>query len=171
MTRSDHIIKWVMYTLALLPILVLGLYLLPWFPIFGTIPTLLPVAAVTVAVLEGPSAGAGFGLFVGILSDALIPGLPGSMTLGLSLLGMGAGATARYGVRQDLIGCLLCSAGALAVIDLVRAAAFLLQRRAAPLELLQVALPELLWSLAFTLPIYGIFRWVHRRVPKPSLLM
>lgn len=170
MTRRDLILKWLLYALALLPILALDLYVLPWFPLFGTIPMLLPVAAITVAVLEGPAAGAGFGLFVGVLSDALIPGLPGAMTLGLSLLGLGAGAAARYGVRQNLLGCLLCSAGALVVIDLIRVAAGLLRGRASLLELLAVALPEIFWSLVFLPLIYGIFRWVFHRVPRASIL-
>ena len=170
MTRRDFLIKWLVYVLALLPILVLDLFFLPWFPIFGTIPTLLPVAAVTVAVLEGPAAGAGFGLYVGVLSDLFIPGLPGTMTFGLALLGMGAGAAARYGVRQNLLGCLLCSAGALAVIDLVRIAAALLQGKAALSALLMVALPEIFWSLVFLPLIYGIFLWVFHRVPRASIL-
>lgn len=170
MTRNDYIIKWLAYALALLPILVLDLFLLPWFPLFGTIPSLLPAAAVTVAVLEGPTAGAGFGLFVGILSDALIPGLPGAMTFGLSLLGLGAGAAARYGVRQNFPGCLLCSAGALVIIDLVRVVSSLLQGKASLVALLAVALPEILWSLVFLPLIYAIFLWVFRRVPRAGVL-
>lgn len=169
MTRRDFIIKWLAYVLALLPILALGLYLLPWFPIFGTVPTLLPVAAVTVAVLEGPAAGAGFGLLVGLLSDAFIPGLPGFMTLALPLLGMGAGATGRYGIRQNLFGCLLCSAGALAVIGLLRVAGGLLRGRAALPVLLRIALPEIFWSLLFAPLIYAIFLWVFHRVPKATV--
>lgn len=170
MTRGDYIVKWLAYTLALLPILVLDLFLLPWFPIFGTIPTLLPVAAVTVAVLEGPAAGAGFGLFVGILSDAFIPGMPGAMTFGLALLGTAAGAAARYGVRQNLIGCLLCSAGALAIIDLIRVVFALLRGRASLPALLAVALPEIFWSLVFVPLIYAIFLWVFHRAPRASIL-
>ena len=170
MTRHDYIIKWLAYTLALLPILVLNLFLLPWFPIFGTIPSLLPVAAVTVAVMEGPMAGAGFGLFVGVLSDAFIPGVPGAMTLGLALLGLIAGAAARYRVRQNLLGCLVCSAGTLILIDLIRVV-FSLLRGEAPLSaLLAVALPEIFWSLVFTPLIYAIFLWVCRRVPRASIL-
>lgn len=171
MTRGDFIFKWALYAAGLFPVLVVNLYLLPWFPIFGTIPTLLPVAAVAVAVLEGPKAGAGFGLLVGILSDALIPGIAGSMTLGLSLLGAGAGAAARYVVRQNLLGCLLCSAGTLVVIDLFRCALFLLQRKAGLLALARVALPEILWSLILTPVVYAIFRWIYRRVPKAPVLL
>jgi rod shape-determining protein MreD len=164
------VIKWLAYGLALLPILVLDVCVLPWVPFWGALPTLLPVAAVTVAVLEGPAAGAGFGLFVGVLSDALIPGLPGAMTLGLSALGLAAGTAARYRVRQNFLGCLVCSAGALGIIDLVRVAAALLRGRAALGPLLRIALPEIFWSLVFLPLIYGIFLWVFHRVPKPSVL-
>lgn len=171
MTRTDVIIKWLVYTLALLPILVAALYVLPWIPIFGMIPMLLPVAALTVAVLEGPLAGAGFGLALGVLSDALIPGaLPGAMTIALCLLGLGAGAAARYGVRQNLVGCMLCSLVGLVVIDFFRVIGYLFMGRGNLSALLAVALPEIFLSLLFAPLIYLIFRWVHRRVPRASLL-
>lgn len=171
MTRRDFGIKWTVYALALLLVAAVEVYVLPWFPILGTIPMLLPVAAVTVAVLEGPVAGAGFGLAVGVLSDALIPSpLPGAMTVALCLLGIGAGAAARYGVHQNLVGCLLCSAGALAAIDAVRVLAYWGLGGAALPALLAIALPEILWSLVFTPLIYAVFLWVYRRVPHVSLL-
>ena len=170
MTRRDFLIKWLVYTLALLPILILTLYVFPWIPIFGTIPALLPVAAITVAVLEGPVGGAGFGLFVGILSDALIPGIPGTMTFALCFLGACAGAAARYGVRQNMVGCLICSTGAMFMINLIRVI-YLLLRDAAPLGiLLSTSLAEVFWSLVFLPLIYGIFLWVFRRVPKTTVL-
>lgn len=170
MTRRDFLIKWLVYMLALLPILILSLYVFPWIPIFGTIPALLPVAAITVAVLEGPVGGAGFGLFVGILSDSLIPGTPGTMTFALCFLGACAGAAARYGVRQNMVGCLICSTGALLMINLIRVI-YLLLRGAAPFDiLLTTALSEIFWSLVFLPLIYGIFLWVFRRVPKATVL-
>ena len=170
MTRRDFLIKWLVYTLALLPILILTLYVFPWIPIFGTIPALLPVAAITVAVLEGPVGGAGFGLFVGILSDALIPGIPGTMTFALCFLGACAGAAARYGVRQNMVGCLICSTGTMFMINLIRVI-YLLLRDAAPLGiLLSTSLAEIFWSLVFLPLIYGIFLWVFRRVPKTTVL-
>lgn len=170
MARHDFLIKWLVYVLALLPVLVLTLYVFPWSPIFGTIPALLPVAAITVAVLEGPVGGAGFGLFVGILSDALIPGTPGAMTFALCFLGACAGAAARYGVRQNLVGCLICSAGAMFMINLIRVV-YLLLRGTAPLGvLLATALAEIFWSLVFLPLIYGIFLWVFHRVPKATVL-
>lgn len=170
MTRRDFLLKWLLYALGLLPILALSLYVLPQFPIFGIIPSLLPVAAITVAVLEGPVGGAGFGLFVGILSDSLIPSIPGSMTFGLAFLGLCAGAAARYGVRQNMLGCLICSSGTLFLINLVRILFLLSKHKATLGALISVALPEIFWSLVFLPLIYGIFFWIYQRVPKPSLI-
>lgn len=170
MTRRDHIFKWLLYALGLLPILALELYVLPRFPIFGIIPALLPVASITVAVLEGPAAGAGFGLFVGLLSDSLIPGISGSMTFALSVLGLCAGAAARYGIRPNLLGCLICSSGALTLIELIHVLFFLLRGKAPLTVLLSTAIPEAVWSLVFLPLIYGIFHWIFQRVPKPSLI-
>ena len=62
MTRQDFLIKWGVYALALVPVWFLELFVLNRFPLFGVAPMLLPLAAVCVAVLEGTTAGAGFGL-------------------------------------------------------------------------------------------------------------
>ena len=82
MTRSDFIIKWGVYTLALVPVWILELYVLSRYPLFGVKPMLLPLAVVAVAVLEGSTAGGGFGLFVGVLCDACYHDTFGGMTLG-----------------------------------------------------------------------------------------
>lgn len=170
MTRRDFLIKWLVYALALIPILILTLFLFPRIPLFGTVPALLPVAAITVAVLEGPIGGAGFGLFVGILADAMIPGIPGTMTFALSFLGACAGAAARYGIHQNLVGCLICSGSSLVLINLVRVI-FLFLRDFAPLgPLLLTAVGEIFWSLVFLPLVYGIFFWVFQRVPKATVL-
>ena len=50
MTRSDFIIKWGVYTLALVPVWILELYVLSRYPLFGVKPMLLPLAVVAVAV-------------------------------------------------------------------------------------------------------------------------
>lgn len=170
MTRQDFLIKWLVYALALLPILILTLFLFPRIPVFGTVPALLPVAAITVAVLEGPVGGAGFGLFVGILADALIPGIPGTMTFALSFLGACSGAAARYGVHQNLIGCLICSGGSLFLINLVRVIYLFLCGTAPLPPLLLTAAGEIIWSLVFLPVVYGIFLWVFHRVPKATVL-
>ena len=158
-------IKWAAYALALLPVWFLEAYVLSRFPAAGVVPMLLPLAAVAVGVLEGGCAGAGFGMFTGVVADACY-GTNGAMTAGLSLLGAGAGLAAQYALRQSLTGCLVCSAGALAIIDALRILRRLLLGTAPLAALLKTAGSEIAWSLVFVFPVYGIFLWVHRRVPE-----
>lgn len=170
MTTSDYLIKWGAYGLALIPVWLLEVLVLSRIPFPGALPMMLPLAAVAVAVLEGGVAGAGFGMAVGILCDAVYFGAAGGWTIGLALLGAGAGIASRYGLRQNLAGCLLCSAVALAVIGGVRVLARLLTGAAGPAALLSVAIPEALWSMLFVFPVYALFRWVFNRVPKRTVL-
>ena len=170
MTRQDFLIKWGVYALALLPVWFCEAFLLNRFPLFGVAPMLLPLAAIAVAVLEGTVAGAGFGLGVGILCDAVYFNPDGAMTVGLCLLGVGAGALSQYVVRQNLVGCLLCSLLALVCIDGVRILANLLTGAAALPVLLSLAGREIAWSMVFVLPVYALFLWVFRRVPKRTVL-
>ncbi len=170
MTRQDFLIKWGVYALALLPVWFCEVFLLNRFPLFGVAPMLLPLAAIAVAVLEGTVAGAGFGLGVGILCDAVYFNPDGAMTVGLCLLGVGAGALSQYVVRQNLVGCLLCSLLALVCIDGVRVLANLLTGAAALPVLLSLAGREIAWSMVFVLPVYALFLWVFRRVPKKTVL-
>lgn len=170
MTRQDFLIKWGVYALALLPVWFCEVFLLNRFPLFGVAPMLLPLASIAVAVLEGTVAGAGFGLGVGILCDAVYFNPDGAMTVGLCLLGVGAGALSQYVVRQNLVGCLLCSLLALVCIDGVRVLANLLTGAAALPVLLSLAGREIAWSMVFVLPVYALFLWVFRRVPKKTVL-
>ena len=139
MTRQDFLIKWGVYALALLPVWFCEVYILNRIPVLGVIPMLLPLAAVCVAVLEGATAGAGFGLFVGMLCDAVYFNADGAMTVVVCLIGVGAGALAQYVLRQNLLGCLLCSLAALAFIDAGRIAARLLTGQAGLPAMLSVA--------------------------------
>ena len=70
MTTKDFFIKWLAYTLALLPLWFLQELLLSRYPLMGVKPMLLPLCTVAVATLEGALGGAGFGLGVGLLFDA-----------------------------------------------------------------------------------------------------
>ena len=77
---------------------------------------------------------------------------------------------AQYVLRQNLVGCLLCSFAALALIDGVRIAARLLAGRGELAAMLGLAGREILWSLVFVFPVYALFLWVFRRVPKKTVL-
>ena len=169
MTRQEFLIKWGVYALALLPVWFCQAFVLNRLPL-GLTPALLPLAAVAVAVLEGAVAGAGFGLGVGILCDAVYFGTDGAMTLGLCVAGMAAGALAQYLLRQNLVGCLLCSLLALAAMDGVRIAVRLLRGSRELGAMLSLAGREILLSLIFVFPVYALFLWVYHRVPKKTVL-
>lgn len=163
-------LKWGVYALALLPVWFLELFVLNRLPVLGVTPMLLPLAAAAVGVLEGTMAGAGYGLLVGVVCDAAYLSTHGAMTLGLCLLGLLTGLLARYTLRQSLVGCLVCSALVLVGIDVCRIGIRLLRGTADLPALLRVAGPEILWSMAFVFPVYGLYRWVFQRVPKRTVL-
>ena len=171
MTTRNFVIKWLAYALALLPVWLADAFLMGSYPIFGVKASLLPLAAMAVATLEGGTAGAGFGLGVGLLFDASTSGiLPGTFILLMALLGWGAGLLAQYALRQDLIGCLICSALSLMAIDAVRIAYRLLTATATLIPMLRLAGKEILLSLCFVPLVYLLFRRIFQRVPKPTVL-
>lgn len=164
MTRRDFIHKWTVYALGLLPVWVLDAYILPRWPLFGVIPMLLPLAAAAVAVLEGAYAGTGFGMAVGLLWELAYPGGFGGLVFFLALAGMAMGAVSQYALSQSLAGCFICSAGVLAMLGCLRIARALFINAAGLSDLLQVAVPEFLWSLAWTPLVWLLFRAIYRRV-------
>lgn len=169
MTHRDLIHKWFIYGLGLFPIWLLDACILPRYPLFGTIPTLLPLAAAAVAVLEGIQAGTGFGMAVGLLWETAYPGGFGGLVFGLALAGMAIGAVCQYVLSQTLFGCLICSAGLLVLLSGLRIFRGLLVHAASLPALLQVAVPEFLWSLAWTPVVWLLFSAIHRRVGRTKL--
>lgn len=84
--------------------------------------------------------------------------------LGWPWPGMAIGALAQYALSQSFPGCLLCSAAILALLDLLRVLRGLITHAASLPALLQVAVPEFLYSLAWTPVVYLLFRAIFRRV-------
>lgn len=164
MTRRDLIQKWLTYGLGLLPVWLLDAYILPYFPLFGFTPMLLPAAVVSVAVLEGAHAGAGFGLAVGLLWELAYPGGFGGLVFAMALAGMAIGAISQYALQQSLPGCLLCSGGVLLALEFLRVFRGLLTNTASLSSLLLVAVPEFLLSLLWTLPVWFLFAHIFSRV-------
>ena len=164
MTRRDFIRKWTVYALGLLPIWLLDAYILPRMPLWGTVPMLLPLAVAAVAVLEGAYSGTGFGLAVGLLWELAYPGGFGGQVFFLALAGMAMGAVSQYALSQSFLGCLLCSAGVLGLLDCLRVARMLFINAASLSSLLQLAVPEFLWSLAWTPPVWLLFRAIYHKV-------
>ena len=164
MTRRDLIQKWLTYGLGLLPVWLADAYILPRYPLWGVTPMLLPLAAAAVAVLEGAYAGTGFGMAVGLLWELAYPGGFGGQVFYLALAGMAMGAVSQYALSQSFLGCLICSVGVLGLLDCLRVARMLFINAAGLSDLLQVAVPEFLWSLAWTPLVWLLFRAIYNRV-------
>ena len=162
MTRQDFLKKWTFYALALLLTAFLQALVFSRLRLFGFIPVLLPAALSALATLEGPASGAGFGIAVGILS-MYVDGESAWVILLASAGGLAAGLLARYVLRQDFVGHVICTAGLLAVRMLYYFLSHLAGGAAPVSVLLGVALPEFLWSMAFSPVIYLLFRFVYRR--------
>ena len=164
MTRRDFIHKWFVYALGLLPVWLLDAYILPRYPLSGTVPMLLPLTAAAVAVLEGAYSGTGFGLAVGLLWELAYPGGFGGLVFYLALAGMVMGAVSQYALSQSFLGCLICSTGVLGGLDCLRVARLLFINAASLSDLLPVAVPEFLWSLVWTPLVWLLFRAIYDRV-------
>lgn len=117
-----------------------------------------------VAVLEGALAGAGFGLAVGVLCDAVYFGGHRLSDAGPVSHRLGRGRRLQYVLSRNFGGCLLCAAAGLVLIDMVRVFAGLFTGLASLPALLRVALPEVLWSLCFVCLLYPWFAWVRGRI-------
>lgn len=166
MRRSD-VAKWLIYTLGVAVVWMAETLFLNRLPLFGVIPVLLPLTAVAVGLWEGAFPGAVFGLCLGVFADAVYPGLPGGMTLGLCLIGWLTGAMSQYRVRQNLPGYLICAVAAMAAMAMARTAAALLSHLGAAGDILSLAGREMACSLVYAIPVYLLFYLLHHLVTKP----
>lgn len=160
MTRSDITIKWIAYLAALVVVSAVNYSVLSRLPI--ALPLLLPMAAVAAAVLEGPKFGALFGMYTGLLTAVV--GHKGLFCIPLlALLGWACGLLAQYVLRRDLVGHTLCALGATLLWELWQVGSRWVTHTASLPLLLKVALPELLWTLIFSFPVYRLFRFCCTR--------
>lgn len=155
MTRRDTIIKWTAYLVVLWLTAVVNYYVLGPLPM--ALPLLLPILAVAGGTLEGAPFGTVFGGVAGAVMSGLGHLSPGCIVV-LSAMGWFAGLATHYVLRRDVWGHLICSVIAILAWELWAVGSRLLAHTA-PLEvLLRVAVPELLWTLAFILPVYWLGR-------------
>lgn len=164
MTRRDQIHKWAIYALAVLPIWLLDALILNRYLMMGVRPMLLPLVVAAVATLEGSFAGAGFGLGIGLWWHGAYAGEQTAMILGMTLAGLAVGVVAQYALSQTFFGFLLCAGGLMAAVEGWQVGVGLFLQTAHLQQLLAVAVPEFLWTMAFTPVVYLVFRLVFRRV-------
>ena len=156
MTRSDITWKWIAYIVALVVITVFNYNVIGLLPI--SLPLLFPMAAVATGTLEGAKFGAGFGMVSGLFMAAI--GHKSLLYIPiLALLGWLCGLLAQYVLRRDLVGHIICAVGTMILWEACQVGFRWATHVAAPALLFKVALPELLWTLLFSLPVYWVCRF------------
>ena len=156
MTRNDIIIKWIAYLVALVLVSACNFSVLGRLPI--ALPLLLPMAAVAVGILEGPKFGAIFGMIAGFLLSVVNHRSLICIPL-LALFAWVSGLLTLYVLRRDIVGHIICAAGVAALWEVWQVGIRILTHVAELPVLLQVAIPELVWTLAFSFPVYWLFRF------------
>jgi uncharacterized membrane protein len=154
MTRRDFIWKWASYSVVLVVVTILNYNVLTLLPL-GAVPGLLPTLAVAVGILEGAAAGAGFGLAAGVMQAAATHGSFGWVVV-LAAAGWLCGLLAQYVLRRDIVGYLLACLVAGLLREGLEVGLRLLVGTAELSVLLQVAIPEYVWTIVFSIPVYGM---------------
>ena len=162
MTRRDYILQWTAYGIALLVVAGLERLIFNRIPVLGVIPVLLPLALAACAVFEGAKSGAGYGIAVGVMMTVGAGGGYWRLVV-CAAAGLGCGLLARYVIRHDFVGHLLCSLLVLFLRMVWCVGTRYLTGAASLPVLINVAFPELLWSMVLSVPIYFIYRFVCRR--------
>jgi len=161
-TQRDRIVQWTAYCAALFFVMGVERLILSRLPIFHVVPVLLPLALAACAVLEGPQSGAGFGIAVGVLMSAAAGG--GFWRLAVcSAAGFLCGLIVRYVLPQPFTGHLICSLMLMGVRMVWCVVSRLVTGSAGLAVLLRVAVPEFLWSMVFSIPVYLLFHFVCKR--------
>lgn len=166
MNLSPALRLWLRYALlGLLPVWILDAILLP--RLIPLTPVLLLVSVAAVSVLEGAVFGTQFGLLAGFLwATAYAPTDPGRILL-LALIGMISGIVSQYALRRSLLGCMVCTAGALAIYGCLNVLSGLINSLAVPSALLGMAVTEAILSLLFTPVVYWLFSRLGRKPGRP----
>ncbi len=160
---KKEIKKWIMYVAFGLITLFLQEHLLSRLKIYGIHPMLGGVLTAVIAVCEGGIAGGAFGLFVGVVQDALIIGPEGFYALVYFFSGLFAGYICEYMFRKNFLTAALWSTAITSVATLIYYMMFfLLTGRAGVSAFLTTALPEIAYSVIFLVPIYFPLKQISR---------
>ncbi len=156
------------YLLALLPLMFLDYMLFPRLPFPFARPFLLPLAVSQLALREGPTAGAAYGLLVGLV-NTFLGGEAFLLTL-FTLLGFLLGLITNERLQSSFFPALLAAICGYLSLSLVRMALLALRDGVSFFALFHIALPEFLFSLPFFPLVYLFYHLAarsrrHRRLP------
>ena len=167
MISKKQVFQWILYAFILLFAFLLQTTLLSGLTLFGVHPLPVPVLVVCVSVFENPKQSAVYAFAAGLLCDAVIPPSEAFFSLFFLFAALLIGYVIKSLFRRNFITCALFSFGFLFLMDFFYFLFFYLFTAKAGFQALYtVALPEILFSLLFILPIYPAVRAVSRMTAK-----
>lgn len=161
--NNGNQIKWGMYALAYLVVFFVKNSILNRIPICGALPELAPLAVAAVGCFEGSFGGAAYGLAVGLFCSAVYY-RGGSMMIPIcTLIGLLSGLTTNRQIGKNVLGVVLCGIMSVLVLEGGRVFYYhFLGKNPLPV-LLNLAIPEGIYSAVFILPIYFLYSFVYQR--------
>ena len=154
MPKRRVVLQFIYHALFLLAIYIIQAFVLPYVKALPSIPLILPLAAVGVAMFEGGGRGAVCGLFAGALCDLAMNQPIAQFTLMLTFICIVICVLSAQILAQGFLTFFTLCVGTLAVCAFMQMFALLFFDGVAPSLLLWEALRQGLVSLPFTVPIY-----------------
>ncbi len=150
------------HLLFILLVYILQAMVLPYMPIDGIVPVLLPLAVVGIATFEGAARGGGYGLFAGMLCDISFNQPVMVMTVLLTAVGIATGALSETIMARSFPSFFVFCVGALVLTSFVSMFSLLFFSSIDIAALLSTGLRQTLYSLPFCVPIYFIVHALAR---------
>jgi rod shape-determining protein MreD len=168
--RNKNLLKWVVYTLAVILIAVIQgtPHMLP--AIEGAIPVIVIPCVISIAMFEGETAGTAFGILGGLLWDLESGRVFGFNALFLMIICIAVGLLIQQLFRNTIVSALIFCIAAAFIHEFVTwfFFAYLTGNEEFVFAFLRIILPTAAYTLIFILPFYLGARFVNRRFTKAN---
>lgn len=154
MPRRRIVLQFIYHALFLLAVYIVQAFALPYVRALPSIPLILPLAAVGVAMFEGGGRGAVAGLFAGVLCDLSMNQPVAQFTLLMTFICMVICVLADAVLAPGFLAYFALCLGTLAVCAFMQMFSLLFFEGVALGSLLGEALRQSVVSLPFTVPVY-----------------
>lgn len=164
MLNKNRVSQILLHGLFLLLAYILQAAVMPYLPVFGVCPVVLPIAAVGTGLFEGSFRGGIFGLIAGMLCDVSFNMPTVLFTVVLTIVGIITGVLAESIMARGFPSYFLCSLGALLLVGFCQCFSLIFFRDASAVTVVITLAGQTLYSIIFTIPFYFVSRAIGRGV-------